>query len=88
MDGIFVTATCTEVGKTTISAGLLRLMHGHRKVAYWKPIQTGTVIGDDTNDVKELTEFGKEYFLDPVYRLPETLAPYLAARAFGKKIDL
>lgn len=88
MDGVFVTATDTGVGKTTVAAGLLKLLHGSRNVCYWKPIQTGTVIGDDTKDVIELTELGSDAFMDPGYRFADPVAPYLAARAWKKEIDI
>lgn len=88
MEGIFVTGTDTQVGKTTVSAGLLKLLHGSRKVSYWKPIQTGTVIGDDTQDVKLLTALEADVFLEPKYRFAEPIAPYLAAKQWGRSIDL
>ncbi len=88
MEGIFVIGADTNVGKTTISAGLLKLMHGAHKVCYWKPIQTGTIVSDDTNDVRAFTEFGPECYLEPVYRFPEPLAPRHAARKWGKSVDI
>lgn len=88
MENIFVTGSDTNVGKTIISAGLLKLMHGFRKVRYWKPIQTGTIMNDDTNDVRALVEYGPECFMEPVYRFPDPLAPRHAAKKWGKEIDL
>lgn len=88
MEGIFVTGTDTEVGKTTVSAGLTKMLYGARKVAYWKPIQTGTVIGDDTEDVKSLAELNPDSLLSPVYRFPEAVAPYLAAKQWNQEISL
>ena len=46
--GFFITGTDTGVGKTTVSAALL---HRYRHIAplrYWKPIQTGIELDDDT----------------------------------------
>jgi dethiobiotin synthase len=88
MEGIFVVGVDTNVGKTLLSAGLLKLMHGSRKVAYWKPVQTGTILGDDTNEVRSLTEFGPECFLEPAYRFPDPVAPRYAAKKWGKQIEL
>jgi dethiobiotin synthetase len=88
MDGVFVTGTDTGVGKTTVAAGLLKLMHGTKKVAYWKPVQTGTIVGDDTETVKELTGLPSECFVEATYRFPEPISPYHAATKWGKKIEL
>jgi dethiobiotin synthase len=88
MDGIFITGTDTGVGKTVVSAGLLKLLHGTRKVVYWKPIQTGTIIGDDTKTVKAYTELPPECFLEPTYKFAEPVSPYHAATKWGKKIEL
>jgi dethiobiotin synthase len=88
MEGVFVVGTDTDVGKTTLSGGLLKLMQGSRPVRYWKPVQTGTIVGDDTNDLKAMCELGPEYFLEPLYRFPEPLSPHMAARKWGKTIEL
>lgn len=88
MEGIFITGTDTDVGKTTICAGLLKLLHGHKPVRYWKPIQTGTVVSDDTNDLKQMTELSAQHFIEPVYRFPEPVSPHFAARKWGKTIEI
>ncbi|MCB0405971.1 MAG: dethiobiotin synthase [Bdellovibrionales bacterium] len=88
MDGIFVTGTDTGIGKTTVSAGLLKLLYGYKKVAYWKPVQTGTVIGDDTHDVRELTELGEDAYLAPEVRFADPVAPYEAAKKWKQTINL
>lgn len=88
MDGVFVTGTDTGVGKTTFCAGLLKLIQGSRKVVYWKPVQTGTIIGDDTNVVKELTQLKNEYFVNPGYRFPDPVSPHMAAKKWGQSVDL
>jgi dethiobiotin synthase len=88
MDGIFVIGADTNVGKTILSAGLMKLSQGSRKLTYWKPIQTGTVLSDDTTDVKTYTELGPECFMEPAYRFAEPLAPRHAAQKWNKTIDL
>lgn len=88
MDGIFVTGTDTGVGKTVISAGLLKLLHGTRGVCYWKPVQTGTIVGDDTQGVKALTGLPPECFAAPTYRFPEPLSPHMAAQKWNKRVEL
>lgn len=88
MEGIFVTGTDTGVGKTTVCAGLLRLLAEKGEGAYWKPVQTGTVIGDDTQEVQSLTDLGPEYFLEPGYRYPEPAAPWIASRHLPTSVEL
>lgn len=88
MEGIFVVGVDTNVGKTVVSAGLLKLMHGFRKATYWKPVQTGTILGDDTNDVRALTEFTPDCYMEPTYRFPDPMAPRNAAKKWGKTIEL
>jgi dethiobiotin synthase len=88
MKGIFIIGTDTGVGKTTVSAGLLKLLHGAKKAAFWKPVQTGTIMGDDTKEVAELTQLPASCYLEPAYRFPEPLAPQIAAKRWGKEIDV
>lgn len=88
MDGVFILGTDTGVGKTVVSAGLLKLIQGARKVAFWKPIQTGTIVGDDTSEVKDLTSLDSSYFVEPAYRFPEPLAPLMAAKKWSKTISV
>jgi dethiobiotin synthetase len=88
MKGIFVVGTDTGVGKTCICAGILKLLHGSVKVAYWKPIQTGTIVGNDCKEVQELTSLPADCFIESTYRFPEPLAPHLAAKKWGKTIEL
>lgn len=88
MDGVFVTGIDTGVGKTAICAGLLKLLYGTRKIAYWKPVQTGTIVGDDTAEVKRLTGLGTDAFMEPAYRFPDPLSPHWAAKKWGKTIEL
>ncbi len=81
MRGYFVTGTDTGVGKTVVAAALAA-RPGFR---YWKPIQTGTSIDDDTAEVRRLA--GCEV-LDEGVRLPDPVSPHLAAKRAGMRIDL
>lgn len=87
MDGVFVIGVDTGVGKTTLCAGLIKMLAGSRKAAYWKPVQTGTIVGDDTKDIQKVTQLSDEYFLTPGYRFPDPLSPHFAAAKWGKTID-
>ena len=79
MRGVFVTGTGTGVGKTVLSAALALA----RGAAYWKPIQTGTE--SDTAEVERLTGCK---VLDGGVRLPDPVAPYLAARRAGTRVTI
>lgn len=88
MDGVFVTGVDTSVGKTAFCSGLLKLLYGTRKACYWKPVQAGTIVSNDTEDAKSQTGLADEFFMDPLYRFAEPVVPYLAAKKWGKKIEL
>jgi dethiobiotin synthetase len=88
MEGIFVAGVDTNVGKTLVCAGIMKLLDGFKKVSYWKPIQTGTIVGDDTKDIKAMLGLGNECFMEPAYRFAEPLAPRDAAKKWGKTIDI
>lgn len=93
MEAIFVTGTDTNVGKSTICAGLLKMLHGgqtagRNAVRYWKPVQTGTLVSDDTTSIAALSGCPSECFWDPIYRFPEPISPYLCAKKWGKRISV
>lgn len=88
MEGIFVAGVDTNVGKTVVCAGLMKLLDGFKKASYWKPIQTGTIVGDDTKDIQAMTGLGAESFMEPSYRFAEPLAPRDAAKKWGKAIEI
>ena len=79
MRGVFVTGTGTGVGKTVLSAALAL----HRGASYWKPIQTGSE--SDTAEVRRLTGCK---VLDQGVRLPDPVAPYLAAKRIGRRVQI
>ena len=68
MKTIFVTGSDTDVGKTTVAGGLLRMLEGYRQAAYWKPVQTGTLISDDQRDLMTLTQLPESRFLPSTAR--------------------
>lgn len=82
MNRFFVTGTDTGVGKTEVSAALLSLMT--RPFAF-KPCESGS-----NEDSEALWRAGGSWQPKEtvcLYRLKEPLAPLLAARAEGKRID-
>jgi len=57
-------------------------------VCYWKPIQTGIEVDDDTAAVASLASCGAGELLTDGIRLPRPLSPHLSARLSGTTIDL
>jgi dethiobiotin synthetase len=88
MKGLFVTGTDTGVGKTVASAALMHRYRGARPLRYWKPIQTGIEIDDDTATVRRLGACSKDEIFDQGVRLPKPVSPHLAAQWAGQRIDL
>jgi len=57
-------------------------------IRYWKPIQTGIELDDDTATVASLAGCAKSELLGDGIRLPRPLSPHLSARLAGTTIDL
>lgn len=88
MNSVFVMGADTSVGKTVVCASLVKAGQGHGKIAYWKPIQTGTIVGDDAAEVRSLLGETNETVLESVYRFTDPMAPVLAAEKWGKQVEL
>ncbi len=88
MKGLFVTGTDTGVGKTVAAAALMHRYRGVGPLRYWKPIQTGIEIDDDTATVRRLGACSEDELFDQGVRLPKPVSPHLAARWAGQRIDL
>jgi dethiobiotin synthetase len=80
----FVTGTDTGVGKTVLSALLCAALDA----CYWKPIQTGTDEGSDSETVAALAELPETRIIPEAYRFREPVSPHLAARWAGERISL
>ena len=78
-DRIWVTGTDTNVGKTVVSAALVRQLDA----SYWKPVQSGWPADDDTETVRQLADVPPERLLPPVYRFTNPLSPNQAAEDDG-----
>jgi dethiobiotin synthetase len=95
VQGVFVTGTDTEVGKTWIAAGLTMVWHRWgRSAVYFKPVQSGCpeeagkLVPTDARLAQELAGLREPLeLLTPItLRLP--LAPGVAAAREGTLIDL
>ena len=94
-NGIFVTATDTEVGKTFVSGLLLRslLRHGTR-TGYFKPlasgcpVKNGALVSEDLLFIESFTGLKMEPGLHCPVRYQKPLAPLSAARLEGRPVNL
>jgi dethiobiotin synthetase len=95
MKGLFITGTDTGVGKTTIAAGLARLLFRQgRIVRVCKPVATGASlnagrwVSDDTLALGDAAgETGAWEAITP-FAFPEPVAPPVAARRHGVTLTL
>ena len=85
---IFITGTNTGVGKTFFSYLLAKGLKGLGfKVGYWKPVETGAdPFPQDAKLLAELLNQSLEETVGYTFKLP--LAPYVAEKYEGEKIDL
>ena len=57
---VFVTGIDTDVGKTVVSAVLMKALESY----YWKPIQCGLLPKTDRQSVADLTRSSREFFVE------------------------
>ncbi|MFC1496531.1 dethiobiotin synthase [Candidatus Margulisiibacteriota bacterium] len=88
MSGIFITATDTEVGKTIVSAALVKhfRMQGI-SCGYMKPISCGPKKDNDAVFLKKLLKLKDPLKLINPIALPYPLSPYAAAKKAGIKLS-
>jgi dethiobiotin synthetase len=83
-NGIFITGTDTNVGKTVLAALLCAALRG----TYWKPIQTGAREGTDREQVKIWAGLDDAQTLPESFLFDDPVSPHLAARLAGQEIIL
>lgn len=95
MKGIFITATDTEVGKTFVSALLLRaLLKQKIKAAYLKPVasgcktENGILVSEDLLFMEKFTGVKMKQDLHCPVRYQKPLAPIAAAMLEKKPVNL
>ena len=74
--GFFITGSDTGVGKTLFSSILLQKFN----YDYWKPIQTGNFIDNDTLNLKKILNSNHIKFHKCSYSLKKPLSPHLASK--------
>ena len=80
--GVFVTGTDTGVGKTLVSACLVKRW----QAAYWKPLQSG--LADEAGDTSTVAHLaGEPVCFPPAGAFQASLSPLAAAEAEGVRID-
>ncbi|MCG8530587.1 MAG: dethiobiotin synthase, partial [Desulfovibrionales bacterium] len=93
MAGIFIAGTDTDVGKTMVTAALLRAFQVRgRGVKALKPLQSGGVPEGDGYQAPDVQVYqaagGASAVLPPLHILPTPCSPHLAAALEGEDIDL
>jgi 8-amino-7-oxononanoate synthase len=81
---IFVAGTDTGIGKTVVSAVLLRSLTRDGPATYWKPVQTGD--DSDTETVRLLSTGSGAQLGEPLYSFPLPASPHEAAADAGASI--
>lgn len=84
MRKIFVTGIGTDVGKTVVCAILAEALHAD----YWKPIQTGTYYGTDSEKIRKYVSNTKTFIHPETYCLKHYMSPHAAAEMEGVNIEL
>ncbi len=79
MKSFIISGTDTGIGKTTCAAMLTLALQG----IYWKPLQSGTMDGTDTETVRHMTGLPPEHFLPENYVLSQPLSPHRASEIDG-----
>jgi dethiobiotin synthetase len=83
MRKLFITGIGTDVGKTVASAILVDALQAD----YWKPVQTGSYYGTDSDKIKKLTSNPKSAFHKEAYLLEQYMSPHAAAELSGIDIE-
>lgn len=82
--GLFVTGIDTGVGKTLVSALLVRCL----EASYWKPVQAGDLHDSDSLKVRSLTGFPASRIHPEGIRLKTPMSPHAAAARENRRIGL
>ncbi|HEY7226579.1 MAG TPA: dethiobiotin synthase [Nitrososphaeraceae archaeon] len=95
LQGVFVTGTDTEIGKTTIASGLAWLLCRNKiKVGIMKPFATSSLIYSSHNNSQDTAVLAKaanigepDQILNPIF-FPLSASPLMAAEILNKTVNL
>jgi dethiobiotin synthetase len=90
LNGVFVTGTGTEVGKTVVAAVLARtLSAAGTRVAVWKPCVTGLEEGGEADHelLRRAARSGQSDAEIAPYRYQPAVSPHLGAALAGERIE-
>jgi dethiobiotin synthetase len=83
-DKVFVAGIGTGVGKTLVSAILAEALQAD----YWKPVQTGTIVSTDKDEVEMLVSNSVTKAFDNALDFLHPYSPHYAAAIEGRSIEL
>ena len=81
---IIICGTDTNVGKTIVSSFFVQGLNA----VYWKPIQSGTDEGTDTNTVRQLLNLETDRYLSERYKFNAPVSPHWAAEKESRVVDV
>lgn len=84
MNSFIITGTDTDIGKTLVSALLVKSLNA----SYWKPTQSGLEDETDTEFVKRISGCSDNRIIPETFRLTQPLSPHLSAIKDGIQIEL
>jgi dethiobiotin synthase len=71
-----------------LSAALLHRFRAASSLRYWKPVQTGIEVDDDTATVAALSGASSDRLFTAGIRLPRPLSPHLSAALAGRSLAI
>ena len=80
---LVICGTDTDIGKTIVSSFFVQGLHA----IYWKPVQSGTDDGTDTQTVCKLLGLEKNRYLPEVYKFKAPVSPHWAAEKESQEIN-
>ena len=80
---LVICGTDTDIGKTIVSSFFVQGLHA----TYWKPIQSGTQDGTDTQTVCKLLNLEKNRYVPEAYKFKNPVSPHWAAEKESQEID-
>ncbi|MBK3332610.1 dethiobiotin synthase [Persephonella atlantica] len=85
---VFITGTDTGVGKTVVAGAVVKLLKDKGyNVGYFKPVETGC--SPECSDAKTISRITGQHIDEVVlYQFKNPVAPLVAERLEGKKIDM